>query len=492
MPQRSYLSDANKNLWLSLVFGLIAAVIGIFSGFLIFKLENPILAIAGAVALIFAVISFTNLEFGLFVLIFMAYTRTSDILVQFHHFPSIAKPYITLLVVAILVKWVVERQVPEGWERAAILVGAYGLVVFSSLLYAADFNYALKAVLRFLKDGIIAIVIAILIRDGKTLRGVIWALLIAGIFVGTISTYQGLSGNTSNIFGGFGQVGYRNIVGNTEGARLSGPVGDANFYAQSMLVLIPIALNRFLKEKRWHLKALAGWAFLVTSLAVIFSYSRGAAVAIGVMAIFGMFYSPPRVTDVLIGILLIILIVTFIPNPYIERLATIPDILGGKKGALSDVSYRGRTSEVIAAWLMFVDHPLFGVGVENYPVFYQSYSRKLGLDSRIEARQAHNLYLQVAAETGLAGILVFGWLLVSMVKGMLDAIKNLKNAGFIWYSDLILSFASGVIGYLAAALFIHGAYPRYLWLLAGISLAIPRIAEDILKKATPKQDLYGI
>ena len=491
MNQKLYSPKKKGNLWLSLVFGLVSAVVGIFSGILIFKLDNPLLAIAGAVSLVFAVISFTNLEFGLIVLVFMIYTRSSDVLTQFHHFPSIAKPYIALLIVAILVKWITEKQISEGWIRSAVLVGAYGLVVFSSLLYATDYGDALTAVLRFLKDGIIAVIVTILIRNGKILQGALWALLLTGIFVGTISTYQGLSGNSSNTFGGFGQIGYQNIVSETEGTRLSGPVGDPNFYAQSMIVLIPIALSRFLKEKRWLLKILAGWAFFFFFLAVIFSYSRGAAVAIGVMALFGMFYSPPRLTDVLIGILLMIIIVTFIPNPYIERLATISDVFGGKRGVLGEVSYRGRASEVIAAWLMFVDHPIFGVGVENYPVFYQSYSRKLGLDARIEERQAHNLYLQIAAETGLAGILVFGWLLVSMMKGMLKAIKDLKNAGNIWYSDLILSFASGIVGYLAAALFIHGAYPRYFWLLVGISLSIPHVAKDILKKKKKKQDLHG-
>ena len=492
MEQKSYSSKANENLWLSLAFALVAAVVGVFSGVLIFKLENPLLAIAGAIALVFALISFTNLEFGLLALVFMVYTRTSDVLMKFHHFPSIAKPYIALLVVAILVKWIINRQISGGWSRAAILVGAYGLVVFSSLLYAADFSYALTAALNFLKDGIIAIIIAILLRNGKILEGVIWSLLLAGTFVGTISAYQGFSGDSSNTFGGFGQIGYQNIVGETDGSRLSGPVGDPNFYAQAMVILIPIALSRFLKENRWYLKAFAGWAFLVITLAVVFSYSRGAVVAIGVMILFGMFYSPPRITDVFIGILLIAIIINFIPNPYMERLATIPDIFGGKKGVLGDVSYRGRASEVIAAWLMFIDHPIVGVGVENYPVFYQSYSRKLGLDPRIEERQAHSLYLQVAAETGLAGILVFGWLLISMMKGMLDAVKKLKEAGNNWYADLILSFASGVVGYLAAALFIHGAYPRYFWLLAGISLAIPHITKDILKNPTPKQDLYGI
>ncbi|MBT7783675.1 MAG: hypothetical protein HN741_12235, partial [Anaerolineae bacterium] len=396
-------SSSRDSIWLYLSFGFAAALIGVISGLLIFKLENPLFAIAGAIAIVFALITVTNVELGLLALVFMVYTRTSDVLMKFHDIPSIAKPYIALLVVTILVRWIVGGQVSQGWGRSAILVGAYGLVVFSSLLYAADFDFAMKAVLNFLKDGVIAVVLVILIQDGKVFRGVIWALLLAGIFVGTISAYQGITGDTGNDFGGFGQVGYQNIIGETDGSRLSGPVGDPNFYAQSMLVLIPIALNLFLKEKKWFPKAIAGWAFLASTLAVVFSYSRGAAIAAVIMLLFSMLHSPPRLTDVLVGILLLVLIISFVPNPYVERLATITDIFGGRNAVVGEVSYRGRASEVIAAWLMFIDHPIFGVGVENYPVFYQSYSRKLGLDPRLEQRQAHNLYLQVAAETGLAG-----------------------------------------------------------------------------------------
>lgn len=484
-------SSQDINILPSIAIGIIAAAIGIFAGILVFRLENPFLALAGAIALLFALITVTNVEFGLLALVFMVYTRASDVFVQFHGTPSILKPYIALMVVAIFVKWFVERRVPGGWGRAAILISAYGMVVFSSLLYASDFSYAWGAVLNFFKDGIIAVVLAILLRSGKTLKGVVWTLIAVGVFVGTISAYQGLTGTYDNDFWGFGQVGFQNIVGETEGNRLSGPVGDPNFYAQSMLVLIPIALNRFLKEKRWFLKALGGWAFVVTTLAVVFSYSRGAAVAAILMLLFGVFHTPPRLTDVLIGVLLVVIIVGFVPNPYVARLSTITDIFSGRQGVVSDVSYRGRASEIISAWLMFIDYPILGVGVENYPVYYQEYSRRLGLDPRIEERQAHSLYLQVAAETGLAGILVFGTLLVFMMRGMLDAWKKLKEEDFQQYADMVLSLATGVVGYLSAALFIHAAYPRYFWLLAGIALAIPRVAQNIIRDEEPELNAYN-
>ena len=42
-----------------------------------------------------------------------------------------------------------------------------------------------------------------------------------------------------------------------------------------------------------------------------------------------------------------------------------------------------------------------------------------------------------------------------------------------------LDFMAGAItlGYLVAALFLHNAYPRYLWLLVGIAFAIPEVAQ---------------
>jgi O-antigen ligase len=130
--------------------------------------------------------------------------------------------------------------------------------------------------------------------------------------------------------------------------------------------------------------------------------------------------------------------------------------------------------------MMFADHPVFGVGVSNYPVYYQQYSRRIGLDPRTEARQAHNLYLEIAAEMGLAGIIVFSIILWNMFNGILSSWKRLKEAKERVNANLILSIAIGLIGYFGAAFFIHAAYPRYLWLLIGIALSIPQVADSVL------------
>jgi len=171
----------------------------------------------------------------------------------------------------------------------------------------------------------------------------------------------------------------------------------------------------------------------------------------------------------------------FVPADYTDRLVTLSSLFTGNQQAVrGEVSFRGRSSEMTAAWMMFADHPLSGVGVSNYPSYYQRYSRRIGLDPRTEARQPHNLYLEVAAETGLAGIIIFSLILWNIFSSVWTSRKRLQDAGQTKDANLVLGFAVGIIGYFCAAFFIHGAYPRYLWLLTGIALAIPQVTDSIL------------
>lgn len=474
-----------NTIWYRVGLGGIAIAVGGVLGFLITKLENPILPIAGVFGIIFALITVRDANFGLLALVFIVYSRFSDVMVN-NNAPSILRPYIGLLILGIASRWIFQRELSRDWVRVTGFVLAYAVVVFTSLFYAANFSVASESGLDFLKDGVITIILVILINKAHIFRKVVWTLLIVGIFLGSISAYQGLTGAYDQDFWGFGRAGIHNIVDATEGNRVTGPMGDPNFYAQLMLVLIPLALNRMVSEKHWFLKIIAVWALAAISLAVVFTYSRGAVVAIMTMGLFAMLHRPPRISDMVLGILLFSILLTFLPSGYTERLATIPEIFGGENSLRGEVSFRGRASETITAWLMFLDHPIFGVGVNNYPEYYQKYSRTLGLDPRVEQRAAHNLYLQVAAETGLTGLLVFGWILWAIFSGMQKSWKRLRDTGQEEYAGMFLSFATGMLGYMAAAMFIHAAYPRYFWLLAGIALSIPQITDSLLTSEEKK------
>jgi O-antigen ligase len=184
--------------------------------------------------------------------------------------------------------------------------------------------------------------------------------------------------------------------------------------------------------------------------------------------------SPAKVA---LGLALLFVVWQFVPANYTERLATTLNLLPGSEVEVrNEVSFRGRTSEVLVAWQIFADHPLVGVGLDNYKHYYQDYAQPLGWDNRREERSAHNLYLETAAETGLIGLVTFSAIIGAAFWRAYRARKSFMRAGQYDEAALVWALVVSLIGYLIASLFLHGAYPRYFWLWVGIMLALPQVA----------------
>ena len=257
-----------------------------------------------------------------------------------------------------------------------------------------------------------------------------------------------------------------------------------------MLVLVPLALDRLWTEKQLILRLLAGLCLGLSMFTVILTYSRGGFLAMMiVIAIMIFIFHRGQLKYFIVVALLGLLIINTMPSRFTERLSTLTELIPSsssmESNVTNDVSFRGRTSEMIVALQMFADYPILGVGLGNYPIFYQKYSQRLGLELRSGVRQAHSLYLEVAAETGILGLLSFGLLLWVTGKSIFRARLMLMRNGLFSQSNMVTAFAIGFAGYLLAATFIHSAYPRNFWLLAGIALSIPHIAEveiDLFEK----------
>lgn len=465
----------------TLVVALTAVILGIVFGLSVNSF-SPLYLIVGLLVAIVSAITIFNPELGLLALVVITYTRLSDVAVHYYNAPSIAKPFVAFLVAVILLQWLFYARPPRDWKKIAILVLGYGLVIFSSLTYASNYQLANLALNDFWKDGLIAVIIVILLRNASSLRHVVWALIAVGIFLGTISVYQYLTSTFSNPYWGFGVAELENITGSTSGYRISGPIGDPNFFSQIMLVLIPISFVRFRDEKKPLLKAIALFATLVSLFSVVFTFSRGGFIALIIMVAALLWMYPLKPTQLIVAVIVGLALLRFVPPSYFDRLLTLPDLLTGNQQQVvaGDVSFRGRASELTAAWKMFADRPLLGVGAQNYPVYYQQYSRQIGLDPRASARQAHSLYLEVAAELGLAGLTIFGVIMWNVYFSLTNSWKRLVQALENEYAHYVLSIFIGVMGYFVASLFIHAAYPRYMWLLIGISMAMPQVVDSIL------------
>jgi len=476
-------SIRQRSVGLKVAFTFLALIVGGVLGFAISQFGKPLYIVVGVIGGVLFIASIFSVETGLLVLFFLTYTSFSYVVIDYHDGPSIAKSYIFMLGVVILIRWASFKERPEGWQRAAVIIGIYGLVLASSLLYASDTTLVSESLNAIAKDVFIAFIVIVLLNSGARLRGVVWSLLIAGVLMGTISVYQYLTGTFENDYWGFAQASLGQYAGSLEGYRISGPVGDPNYYAMVMLVLVPLALEKVLDERSRPLRLLALWALMVIALTVVFTYSRGGFVALAAAIFAWFFLYPLRAKYFPILILVGIAFLMLIPQEYLARVDTLKELISAPLVGFrtQDLALRGRASETLAGLEMIKQHPILGVGLNNYTVHYLEYAKSIGLAPTATERAAHNLYIEVAAETGLLGLSVFLVLLGTMAKNIINSWKKLKGTRDD-LARMVAAIGAGIFGYLTASIFIHSAYPRYFWLLVGIAFSIPNIVKKELKE----------
>ncbi|PWT91791.1 MAG: hypothetical protein C5B54_04635 [Acidobacteria bacterium] len=474
--------------------------VGILAGMIALKLGKPLLIVGAMMGIVLAIASVSRIEWALGVFAFVIYTALSDVLASSHNLPPIVWPLVGLLLLAALLRWILFNQQEEPAPlhnslRPILYLASYVVLCVASLMWSADMTNNLVELSRMSQGVIIVTTVLIIMKNESAYLKVLWGLLFAGIFLGSIGVYQFFTKTFSNTYWGFAVSKMRMITMHVHNYRLTGPLGDPNFFGQIMVVLIPMAAERFWNERRVVMKAIAAWAAVVCALAVVFTYSRGAFLTGVFMGGMLLMRVKHRFVYIAAAIVLALIAIPLLPEQYTQRMMTI--IPGMDTDQAPDAAVRGRESELKCGLLMLADHPLLGVGYGNYPYYYQHYAQRVGLDARLADRSAHNLYMETAAEGGMLGLVLFGSLLGWMVLGVRRCIKYLKETRQLARASLISGFYFGIIGYLVSAIFLHISYPRFFWLLIGVGLAIPRaftkpndiVVEDLKTNAEPLTDI---
>jgi O-antigen ligase len=167
------------------------------------------------------------------------------------------------------------------------------------------------------------------------------------------------------------------------------------------------------------------------------------------------------------------LAVVVLPGAYGSRLSQVTSLTNPTHA--TDPALRGRESALIVGTRMFADHPIVGVGAGNFPVHYLDYAASVGLVVSGQQLSPHNLYLEVAAEQGLIGVVVFGGIVVGAFGSTRRARSALVDAGADHTAQLVEGVRNALVGYLVASLFLHAAYPQMLWLLLAFAWATPQV-----------------
>ncbi len=415
-------------------------------------------------------------ELGLAGFLIITYTQLSNVGITYHSLPSMAQPLAGLLIIVILIRMAIYGERPLGWVRAGLFLLVYTISWLISLLHAQDSIAANYAFIGFVKDALGMVIVVYFIQHPSSLRRAVWALIAAGIIMGTISVFQYLTSDFGNTYLGFG--GWeQQISGEVERHRLTGPYANPNAYAQVLVVLAPLALDRILHERKIWLRILAVWALTVAVLSIFFTFSRGGFLslvfAVAVLLAQRRFNFIPLVITFTVGLGLI----QFLPATYADRINSLIQLIPTGNEQVVDTSFRGRLSENTVAWRMFRDNPILGVGLGNYSTYYQDYSRNLGIDDRREARSPASLYMEYLSEQGLVGTLIFASLMIYMFSGLLRARRQFVLVGLRDEAFITAALFAGMAGYMFESIFKNSAYSNVFWILVGVALAAAQVAQ---------------
>lgn len=442
--------------------------------------------ILGVIAGFTGIVMVLRPAFGVFVLVAFVYLNLSDIIEVQFGIPSLNKLLIALIFIGVIGTRSVIRRRPITFRVTEAILLLYGIVILLSGLTSSDPSMAFDNIIDYAKDFAIIIILVQVCDDERVWKSIQWIVMASAALLALLTCYQMLTGDTSNTFWGLANAPVHQITEGYDNTRPTGPLGDPNFYAQMLLMVLPMAAYRFLDDRRIFNRFLGLTFTTLIALAIIFTYSRSAFLMMSIVAF--MIILERRINIfklVAVGTIVIAAALPVLPPGFLDRIAT----LGGvdQSTGVQEASFTGRTSEMIIAGQMFLDHPVLGIGYSAYDENYITYSSRLGMDNRLQAREAHSLYLEIAAETGLAGIIAWVLLIVALLRMFHNARIHLA---VIHRHDLIswvngLQF--GLIGYLLTSIFLHDGYIRYLRLSIALAVSASVIVDTLVAQQQEKR-----
>lgn len=341
-----------------------------------------------------------------------------------------------LLVIFLAIGWLMSfglRQKTGPRDREASHIPPYLVIAMLALIctmvlsttVALNISSSLKEISKWLEFVIVILLGSQYLRTRRQIWTIVVLICLAGIsqaFYGYIQAFFNL--------------GPQSFIRDAS-LRVYGTFDQPNPYAGYINIPLSISLSLTLLGRSWLTRILAGLTAIMLGIAEYLSQSRGGEMAIAAALVFIVLAGMPRIRTFM-RVLIILLLGLFeallagwIPlhifSPIMRFLGLVQ--ISFVEPTAQDYSTAERLAHWIAGLHMFMDHPVLGVGIGNYADAYPRYFITIFTDP---LGHAHNYYINIAAETGLIGLIAFLlFLLAVFVAGgqsLLEISKKWKQA----------------------------------------------------------------
>ncbi len=357
-------------------------------------------------------------------------------------------------------------------------VTAYAFWATASLLWTEDMSSTVYQLSSLAIALIYMTAFAILLHTERDMVRILTAVSIAALAIGLLAIatfFLGVSGGITD-------------------ERASGGAGDPNFFATYQVFALPLVLALAATVENGRRRVALYGVMLVIVASVLTSLSRGGVVTLVavLLLVAGVparrLYRTPGQKALFLAVIAVSGTVA-VATTAKELVPRIEAIVVNKQDTTASGRGNGRVDLWLAARAGFQQHVFTGLGYGAFASQAQQLLLKTpGVDLQVYSvdqagHEAHSAYLGTAAELGLPGVALFVGMLGSLAATLRRTAREARFRGDEFIGRVATALLISLIGWVIASIFLSTETSRALWIMLGMSLALPRMLAQRQKKA---------
>lgn len=345
-----------------------------------------------------------------------------------------------------------ERKLARAPVNRYILIYAiiYFIATFTSVTISGSLYIGLLSCVLIMS----AFAVENAVTTRKQFDILVKAIVLAGTLVALYGIYQHFFGT------GGGETWVDQDMFSDISTRVYSTLQNPNVLSEYLLLIIPLAAALLFAEEGAGRKLFYLMICGILCLCMIYTFSRGGWLGLLFAAVIFLLLVDRRFIFLIIagGIGLLL----FAPDVMVQRFTSI--------GNVTDTSTSYRVSIWMGTIKMLKDYWLTGIGpgTHAFNMVYPAYSY-----NTVSAPHAHNLFLQIVCDTGIAGIIVFAILIIVFIRMNCHAISVTKDRRA---KMLQIGTLSGAGGFLLQSMTDYSFYNYRVMFLFWAYLAVSAIA----------------
>jgi len=241
-------------------------------------------------------------------------------------------------------------------------------------------------------------------------------------------------------------------------------VGNPNDFAAMANLFVPLAFYLIWERRPYWERLLCLVCLLSTLAGIIVCASRGGFLGLAAAILLVVWHSPKAKRNlVILGALLIPMALA--PFSPLHRLL---------RPNRSDQESTAIRMELWKSGLRMIRaHPLLGVGLGNFKLLSSDY----GGPELKKAGMAHNTYIEIAAETGVPGLLAFLAILYFSFRTLERIRRHTPRTGPAFLRKAASGIQAGLLGCSVAIFFSSLEYIKPFWLVVFLTMCMPSLVD---------------